>query len=55
MLHFQVLQTFWVTFQEVPLLALNLLKSCTEIIMYVPQIVIYAVVDKEMEHKGEQM
>ena len=37
-----------------PLLALHLLKSCTEAIMRVPQIVTYASVEKGMEYKGEQ-
>jgi len=31
-----------------------LTKSCTETITRVPQIVTYAVVEKGMEHKGEQ-
>jgi len=39
---------------QAPLLALHLLKSHTEAIMHVPQIVTYAVREKGMEYKGEQ-
>ena len=34
-----------------PLLALNLLKSCTEAITCVPQIVTFVVREKGIEHK----
>ena len=36
------------------LLALHLPKSCTEAITHLPQIITHVVVEKGMEHKGEQ-
>ena len=59
MLHFQLLQTNLATFQaknsvrSAPA-SLHLPKSRTEVIMRIPQIVTKAVVEKGMEHKGEQ-
>ena len=54
-----VLWTLWATFQAIntvrsALLALNFLKWCTEAIKHVPQIFTYVIVDKGVEHKGEQ-
>ena len=40
--------------QEAPQLALLLLKSHTEAITHVTQIITYAVREKGMEYKGEQ-
>jgi len=39
---------------EAPLLALHLPKFCTEAKMHVPQILTYAVMEKEMENKGKK-
>jgi len=36
------------------LLALHLSKFCTEAITHIPQIIIYMVGEKEMEHQGEK-
>ena len=57
--HFASSNFDWVTIQaknskEMPLLALHLLKSCTEAITHVPQIISYTVKEKGMKHEGEQ-
>ena len=59
MLLFQLLQTLWVTFQVTTSIrgapassALTLYQSL--VIIHEPQIVTFAVVERGMEHKGEQ-
>jgi len=59
MLHLQLLQTLLVTFQAKNSIrrapaSSTITKSCTEATMRVLQIVTYAIVEKGMEHKGEQ-
>jgi len=57
-LHFQLLQTLCEhsKHRKFPclVLSLNLLMFHTEALMYIPQIIAYAIVEKGMENEGEQ-